>query len=367
MSNYRNTFHFTGEVSFPKEDSKNPFYAPVQTDKIDAVKMNFGIKESDHNMGFVEIFGSKRDPIHTMNTDNEAIDVAWDDRFKPEVIKEVANYRKYTVDLGKECGGRYDFITQYDMIEFLHNYLPQFKGRVYVTGQFSRQPYKDKYYNHFSVENVYGLSEDDDKHKNRLGVMADIFYNNKSLDITDVKNTGKAYLSGYISQYISADKKNEFVPMDFVFNTKAYDMSNEHQKTVYEYKMNNLKPKETKIVHIPWELVMLNGAEEQPFDESTLTNAQKEQIALGLSTVDDFKPKGSIFGNNVKEFRLFKPILKGDFAGGLVKADYSDKDFQDAIYVPVTDESIVDIEKTDEKSNKGWTEDMSDLDDESLF
>jgi hypothetical protein len=223
LSNYRNTFHFTGEVSFPKEDSKNPFYAPVQTDKIDAVKMNFGIKESDHNMGFVEIFGSKREPIHTMNTDNEAIDVAWDDRFKPEVVKEVANYRKYTVDLGKECGGRYDFITQYDMIEFLHNYLPQFKGRVYVTGQFSRQPYKDKYYNHFSVENVYGLSDDDTKHKNRLGVMTDIFYNNKSLDMTDVKNTGKAYLSGYISQYISADKKNEFVPMDFVFNTKAYE------------------------------------------------------------------------------------------------------------------------------------------------
>ena len=51
---------------------------------------------------------------------------------------------KYIVDLGEECGGRQEFITVYDMIQHLQEYLPQYDGRVVVTGQFTRDWYAKK-------------------------------------------------------------------------------------------------------------------------------------------------------------------------------------------------------------------------------
>ena len=371
MSSYRNTFHFMGELFLPNEKAKQPFYQIFKNERGQSARLNFGIKESDHNMGFVEAFGSQNDTIKTMSTDNEKIEVPWDDRFDEEVVKQVANYKKFTVNLGDEYGGRNDFITQYDMIEFLHEWLPKYKGRVYVTGQFNRNPYKDKFYNHFSIENVYGVADDDDRH-NRLGLLMDIYYNNESFDKADMKDSGKGYLNGYLNQYIDKDNGLKFVPMDFVFNASVYDMDNEKQKKLYEYKMKYLDIKNKKIMHIPWEIVMINGAEEKPFDESMLTNAQHEQVELGLKVVDDFRPRGSIFGSNIKEFRLFLPKLTGNFVDGMLQSDFNEREFEDNIYVPIKDEKIDDVvkaskESKNEKKLESKQIDESDLDESSLF
>jgi hypothetical protein len=45
----------------------------------------------------------------------------------------------------------------------------------------------------------------------------------------------------------------------------------------------------------------VEGAEEVEFDESQLTATQKEAIELGLNTIDDFKPRNSIFGEKKKK------------------------------------------------------------------
>ena len=83
-------FNFTGNVSLPKADAKRPFVKEIEKNNRKMLSLNFGIKESDNNMGFVEAFDGEQTEIMTMNAENEKITIKWEDRFDEEVVKTVA-------------------------------------------------------------------------------------------------------------------------------------------------------------------------------------------------------------------------------------------------------------------------------------
>ena len=368
-------FKFTGKPSLPKADSKKPFVKSFTKDGVEMVSMNFGVQESKNNMGFVECFGSipKNKKIITSDSDRNKIEINWDDRFDEETVKAVASFRKYIVDLGENFGGRKEFITSYDAILYLKENLPNYKGKVVVTGQMQKQWYETKYYDKFQFQNVYGV---DDEHKSRLTISADIYYNKSSIDTSDWKEEKKIYIDGYIQQYINKDEGTKFVPQRFVFNASKYDENNEKHKKLLDYKLKYVKCDKKKMQHLLWECVAINGTEEIEFDESQLTAAQKEQIELGVRTLDDFKPNGSIYGERIVEYRLFEPSLiktnTEDFSEGFLEADIDE--FEDEIYVPVKKEKLSDVLKnnkeekseSDENSTEVEIED-DDIDADDLF
>lgn len=368
---YQSRFSFCGTPVIPKQkaDTKRPFCKEI-TKKDEKTKetkkmlsMTFGIKETDMNMAFVEAFDSQQKVIKTMDTDNEKLDVDWDDRFDEDIISKVASYRKYIVDLGDDHGGRQEFITAYDMIEHLREYLPDYDGRVVVTGQFTRDWYAKKkmYFSKFRVQNVFAAPEE---RKNRLLLTMDLFYNKASLDDSDFDESKKMTLDCYIEQYINKDEGRKYVPIQVVFSGAKYDLENEKHKKLFDYKMKYIKVKNKNMVHIPWEIVLLRGAEEAEFDESMLTDSQREQVELGIKTVDDFRPKGNVYGDRIDEFRLFEPKLEGDYADGLLECEDTADEFEEKIYVPAQDETMEEA-KRNSKSKKN--EDEDDDDDEPPF
>jgi hypothetical protein len=369
---YQSRFSFCGTPVIPKQkaDTKRPFCKEI-TKKDEKTKetkkmlsMTFGIKETDMNMAFVEAFDSQQKVIKTMDTDNEKLDVDWDDRFDEDIISKVASYRKYIVDLGDDHGGRQEFITAYDMIEHLREYLPDYDGRVVVTGQFTRDWYAKKkmYFSKFRVQNVFAAPEE---RKNRLLLTMDLFYNKASLDDSDFDESKKMTLDCYIEQYINKDEGRKYVPIQVVFSGAKYDLENEKHKKLFDYKMKYIKVKNKNMVHIPWEIVLLRGAEEAEFDESMLTDSQREQVELGIKTVDDFRPKGNIYGDRIDEFRLFEPKLEGDYADGVLECDDTADEFEEKIYVPAQDETMEEAKKNSKSSSKAKKDE--DEDDESPF
>lgn len=368
---YQSRFSFCGTPVIPKQkaDTKRPFCKEIskkdektkETKKM--LSMTFGIKETDMNMAFVEAFDSQQKVIKTMDVDNEKMDVDWDDRFDEDIIEKVANYRKYIVDLGDEHGGRQEFITAYDMIEHLREHLPNYDGRVVVTGQFTRDWYAKKktYFSKFRIQNVFAAPEE---RKNRLLLTMDLFYNKSSLDDSDFDENKKMTLDCYIEQYINKDEGRKYVPIQVVFSGAKYDLENEKHKKLFDYKMKYIKVKNKNMVHIPWEIVLLRGAEEAEFDESMLTDSQREQVELGIKSVDDFRPKGNIYGDRIDEFRLFEPKLEGDYADGLLECEDTADEFEEKIYVPAQDETMEEA-KRNSKSKKN--EDEDDDDDEPPF
>jgi hypothetical protein len=369
---YQSRFSFCGTPVIPKQkaDTKRPFCKEI-TKKDEKTKetkkmlsMTFGIKETDMNMAFVEAFDSQQKVIKTMDTDNEKLDVDWDDRFDEDIISKVASYRKYIVDLGDDHGGRQEFITAYDMIEHLREYLPDYDGRVVVTGQFTRDWYAKKkmYFSKFRVQNVFAAPEE---RKNRLLLTMDLFYNKASLDDSDFDESKKMTLDCYIEQYINKDEGRKYVPIQVVFSGAKYDLENEKHKKLFDYKMKYIKVKNKNMVHIPWEIVLLRGAEEAEFDESMLTDSQREQVELGIKTVDDFRPKGNIYGDRIDEFRLFEPKLEGDYADGVLECDDTADEFEEKIYVPAQDETMEEAKKNSKSSSKAKKDE--DEDDEPPF
>lgn len=369
---YQSRFSFCGTPVIPKQksDAKRLFCKEI-TKKDEKTKenrkmlsMTFGIKENDMNMAFVEAFDGQQKVIKTMDVDNEKMDVDWDDRFDEDIIEKVANYRKYIVDLGDEHGGRQEFITAYDMIEHLREHLPNYDGRVVVTGQFTRDWYAKKktYFSKFRIQNVFAAPEEI---KNRLLLTMDLFYNKSSLDDSDFDENKKMTLDCYIEQYINKDEGRKYVPIQVVFSGAKYDLENEKHKKLFDYKMKYIKVKNKNMVHIPWEIVLLRGAEEAEFDESMLTDSQREQVELGIKTVDDFRPKGNVYGDRIDEFRLFEPKLEGDYADGVLECDDTADEFEEKIYVPAQDETMEEAKKNSKSSSKAKKDE--DEDDEPPF
>lgn len=370
---YQSRFSFCGTPVIPKQkaDTKRPFCKEIskkdektkETKKM--LSMSFGIKETDMNMAFVEAFDSQQKVIKTMDVDNEKMDVDWDDRFDEDIIEKVANYRKYIVDLGDEHGGRQEFITAYDMIEHLREHLPNYDGRVVVTGQFTRDWYAKKktYFSKFRIQNVFAAPEE---RKNRLLLTMDLFYNKNSLDDSDFDENKKMTLDCYIEQYINKDEGRKYVPIQVVFSGAKYDLENEKHKKLFDYKMKYIKVKNKNMVHIPWEIVLLRGAEEAEFDESMLTDSQREQVELGIKSVDDFRPKGNIYGDRIDEFRLFEPKLEGDYADGVLECDDTADEFEEKIFIPAADETMEEAKKNS-KSAKSKSKKDEDDDDEPPF
>ena len=365
-------FNFTGTMMFPKKDSKRPFVKEYEKNGRKMLSLNFGVKESDNNMAYVEAFDGEQDVIKTMNSDNEKIEIKWADRFEDDVVSSVASYRKTIVDLGEEddFDGRHEFISMYDAISYLRENLPKYTGKITVTGQMVKEPYKGKYFDKFKIQSIYAVADDK---KNRLLLTTDIYYNKDSIDKADWKADKKIYVDGYVQQYINKDEGIKYIPQQFIFNASKYDESNEKHKQLLDYKLKYIDINKKNIHHLLWECVMLNGAETVEFDESQLTKAQKEQIELGIRKLEDFRPAGSIFGERVNEYRLFEPKLTGDFSDGLIDSEMTPSEFEEEIYVMATDEKLDDVmKKADKKAEKEeipFEEDKSEpeVDDDDLF
>ena len=364
-----NRFNFVGTISIPKETSKKPLLSTKTIEYVrngkkksmELTSMNFGIKESDTNMAFIEVSDSPRGVIKAKDTDNNDIEIDWDDRKDPDIIATVANYRKYVVNLGEEFDGRQEFLTQFDMIEFLAEKLPEYKGKVLAMGDYQKTYSKGKWYEKFRLQNLYAVEED---RKSRLGLTFDFYYNKDSVDKSDFKNEKKIYLDGYTKQYISKDEGNKYVPMQLIFNASKYDLENPKHKALYDYRMKYVDIKNKDMVHMAWEVVLLRGAESVEFTYDMLTDAQKEQIDLGVKSLEDFKPKNGVLGDRVNEYRVCEPLLKvvdkdNDFSDGLVSLDMKMSEFEDEIYVPnAVEEKLEDAEDELKKSAKKVDDDV---------
>ena len=363
-------FNFVGTPFIPKEGAKRPFFKVLEkTDdktkkKRTMAGMNFGIKESDINMAFVEAFDSVQDKILTMDVDNEKLTIDWEDRFDEDIVAKVANYKKYVVNLGEDFGGRHEFITAYDFMNYLNENLREYKGKIRATGQFTKEWYaaQEKFTERFRLQNVYAADEDV---KPRLALVADLYYNRDSVDKSSFKENKKVYLDAYIEQYINKDEGRKMIPMQVVFSAAKYRVDeNDKHKKLFDYKMSYIDTKSKTYVHIPWDIVLIRGSEETEFNETMLTAKQKEQIELGLKKLEDFKPKGTIVGDRVNEYRLFDPRLDGEFADGLVDTEETSSEFEERIYCSAKEETLDEAISNSKKAKVEYTMSYDEEDDD---
>lgn len=345
-------FQFCGEPVVPSENARTPFvkrdsvmFSSGETDKI---SINFGIKNLG-NCPYVTAQGFKHGTVRTRDKNNTAIEVAWENRLDEDVISQVSSLNKFVVNLTE----RKVFITEWDMIEYLENVLPDFKDDIAVRGRFIRRPgsgaSKDRYFDEFRLDTVIAASKLE-KYKRGMRFVADLYYNKDCLDTSAAKSEGKIYLRSYTPMWISSERKEMMVPLDVVFDLAQHDidLSTDIGKKRMKYFLDKqLGNKFDKYKKVRWAVGVVNGAKEIKLDESCLNDLQREEIELGISTIEDFMPDAPVFGRTVREYELIRNSMKAkELPDGSICSDqpedsgYTNKEFEDLIYHPPVDESV---------------------------
>lgn len=350
-------FSFVGEVIIPQDKERYIREWTSEDGKYQMCSINFGIKDDTGSREYVELFGILGKVIKTKDSDNNNIEFPAEDRFNDDIVSTVAGYRKNIVALDPD--NRKEFVTSYDAALYLADELLKYEGKVMVTGRHRMSPSKGRFYSHYEVGNVFAVSPET---KSKLTLKMDFFYNGDSIDKADFKESKRIYVNGYTSHYINKEVGEKYIPQTAILSAEKYDMDNERHAAKWKYKTSYIdKLSKKKMYHIVWECRVVNGVEELEFDESMLTDKQREQVELGIRTLNDFKPRGAIVGEKIKELRLFDPVLIGDFEDGLVECEETLSEFEDNIYVFEAPEKVSDIIK--ESNDTAEDED----DDDDLF
>ena len=344
-------FSFVGIVDANSLESKVPFYRDIVTENVTGLGLNLVVIAATNNRAFVETAGFVNPIIKTYNPDGKELNISWDLRFDETEVEKVANYKKNVITLN---GDRHEFISEYDFIKFVIAHIDEIKGKKFtVTGQIKKNVYKGKISDKFVVQNLFEVKEDEEK-KNQLRVMTEFFYNSEGVDTADWKKEKKLRIDGYTKEYIDADHKAVYVNRQIVFDCSKVDWDNELHIKKVKFKLAQLKLdyedgniinnlKKSKYYAMSVVLNYMNGSPEIEFSEDELTENQKLAISLGMKTLDDFRPKGNIYGDRVVEFKLVDFNLRDDYANGAREVEDTAAEFKNAIYTIPT-ESLDDFE-----------------------
>ena len=246
------TFRFVGKLVKAKDGSI--------TERGNCKILKFGIRQNENNIGFVQLTAFPiRDKLYVYGNKGEGrFTIDSEKRFDEEVLKNVSYTSKYTTNIGAFGGKDLEFLTPMDLLEHLQMNLSTVSKEdiVVVTGNYVLSEYKGKYYNNFEIKSV----RVDNTALPQLTLRLDLFYNNKSLDMSDAKN--RMILNAYIEQYSRQDKKKEYYPLTAQFNTSNYDFKDAIQVEKLKYRKANLNPKpEEGFVKSTWECQYVRGAQ----------------------------------------------------------------------------------------------------------
>ena len=91
-----------------------------------------------------------------------------------------------------------------------------------------------------------------------------------------------------------------------------------------------------------------------------LTQKQRELIAFGLKTIEDFKPRNNVYGNRISEVRLITPNLKDEFVDGAVDTGLREDDFYEMLALSTQDVKAEDVKKVTVTETKTQTTSVED-------
>ena len=412
------TFNFIGHINFGKEPLSIKNARKDGTGNLYRKKLGIGIKHSTYCPFLsMEVLQDGMNPenFKVFSLDNKLVEVPYGMTTNPEVMAKIADFTKITIDLetdfekkkeytsliykvrnhefrlselekkkenegitteeetaieehkakieeynaeiAEKATNRYTFIMK-DAIDFVNSNLPEMKKhKVRVSGNAVNNYYNDVNKLQYVPKIIEYVPDDT---PTCLKVEATVFFENKAM-INDEKNK-KIMVNGYLPE--TRRKVTKLYPTMFIIDYNKLDLSQKSHQTALEFMKSTFEGKDKKSVYrVLVDIDVIDGAEAKEFTEDDLTKEQKQAIELGFNTFEDFKPKNLIYGSNIVEYRVVKPILKEEYSSGAVVA-FANKDLIN--YLP-NSEPVNEPQKEEKKEEPAPTENSQSFDLDSLF
>jgi hypothetical protein len=370
-----NKFRFVGKVELNALDAKVPFKREGKTkDGENYASFNCIVVPAKNNRAYCEAYGAVTDKIKSFDSDGNEISIPWNERTDEKWTKSVAFFRQYSIKLGED---KHSFISSYDFVKFLISNASLIKDKKFIViGSLNPNEYNGKITQRFQLQNMIEIA-DDDNETPQLETTLDYTWTADSIDDGDWTEKKIININGYINQSINKDNKNKYILHPVVFDASKIDFGNEKHMAALNMKLKQIglefangsiknKIKKDAVCKLPFKCRLINGAEEKEFDESQLTENQQAMIACGLMSLDDFKPKGAIYGERKTTYKLFSYDLRDDYSDGYVTVkDFTPSDLASMVYTPSVSGSAPKGKAESPTQTVENTEDGVDLD--SLF
>ena len=367
-----NTFSFVGKISRRKE---NAFVEKTFGSGWLINELNFTMTCGD-NVQFLKASGGMWDEKHASKNSvmtfkyneggkDEKITINWDDRFNPDVVKSVANYKTYTVDteitqvrkdieanianLKKQLEDAVGeakttieakladfeakleaskkkhktFIAAVDFVKWLDKVTVNEKTKDWVwkvTGEVEYRYSNGKYYRDFVPRRVYHV--DPATEPQCVGTIK-TFFSEGCVD----EGENDIYFNVYTQYYDRQCEKNCFTLVPLVIakdHPKAKGLTRQYGKAEGD-----------EVKEISVNVAYINGAQKVEISEEHLTDDQREMIEDGLITLDDIRREmgGSVYGDKKTETRI-TDLARGYTTG----AKETVFDVSDLTKIPTKDE-----------------------------
>lgn len=244
-----------------------------------------------------------------------------------------------TTALEKSNKKRHEFISEMDYIDFIKKVIDseKYKDKLFFirgNGEYQYSDSQQKVYESYIPTRIY-LAADDAEPSSTATI--NIIFNSESLDEMSVEEKGKYYVNGHMMEYNQNRKANIPVPVTIVIPVPEDDEKGKKKAEAFKHKFvvdDDTYKEYGAIVN------MLNGAQKTEITEDMLTDEQREDLDLGIITMDDIRAEigGNVYGDRIREYQLVKPAR--GFTKGRQDTVWTDEDM---IIKPI-EEAIPDSE-----------------------
>jgi hypothetical protein len=293
---------------------------------------------------------------------SEKLEVKWSDRKNPEIIEKVAGFKIYTCNLltydeqdELKAEGReeevnkknHQFLEQTEYAALVKRVIDSGKyndAKFRITGtiDFQYSAKDNRFYRALTVQKMYKVPNDTPC---KAEMTINTFYTEDAIDDTLYDDTQKYIFNCYTDYYFSSIKANRFVPMSLIIkgsgDEKATKRAEAFKKKLTEFDDEATVRKCGLVVD------MIDGAEEQAISYDDLDDDTKDNVDLGLISLEDAIKGlgGSIYGPRVTEYRV--KALARNSAKGSEATVYSEENLKKLPVVEEAEESV-DIFEEDE-------------------
>ena len=241
--------------------------------------------------------------------------------------------------LEKSNKKRHEFISEWDYIDFIKKVIgsEKYKDKLFFirgNGDYQYSDNQQKVYESYIPTRIY-LAADDAEPSSTATI--NIIFNSESLDEMSVEEKGKYYVNGHMMEYDQNRKANIPVPVTIVIPVPDDDEKGKKKAEAFKHKFmvdDDTYKEYGAIVN------MLNGAQKTEITEDMLTDEQREDLELGIITMDDIRAEigGNVYGDRIREYQLVKPAR--GFTKGRQDTVWTDED----MVIKAIEETVPDSE-----------------------
>lgn len=313
------SFEMIGSLKLAKATEKKPTFEVKKCSgdwQLKVLRLNMNANGNSNFVEIVGMFGGDNSDIYSMVKKEgqkgkyENVKFKYKDRAK--YVKDLAEFKKYVFVNGDD---RHEFATQHELAELVHKELqkPEMKDKTFmIKGEIEYNESGDKLYTKYNVSRVYVMNEpkeDEDPIQEKCEANIELYISEGALDESAYDETGQMFLTGYVGVY-DKDKKGEVG----ISQTVEIELppGKKNREKMKNRIIENLEIKEEEYLSkIGVKVELFAKAPEVEFDESMLTDEEKEDLEYGFTTMEEIKADRGVGKGKFENKLLFTGWSRG--------------------------------------------------------